>query len=198
MELVKIQDYLWEIPKTGQMRVPGRIYATRALLADSDESLHQICNVAHLPGIVKYSIAMPDIHWGYGFPIGGVAATRVEDGVIAPGGIGFDVNCGVRLLRTPLTESEVRPKLKPLLDQIFRDVPAGAGKGAAVGMANQDLERILEQGAAWAVELGYGTDADLDTIESNGRMEMADPDQVSGHARKRGAPQLGTRGSCNH
>src|SRR6266496_4899108 len=111
MELVKIHDYLWEIPKTGQMRVPGRIYATRDLLADSDESLQQVRNVAHLPGIVKYSIAMPDIHWGYGFPIGGVAATRLDDGVVSPGGVGYDINCGVRLANTRLRFEDVRERI---------------------------------------------------------------------------------------
>jgi tRNA-splicing ligase RtcB len=200
--LRRVDAVRWELPEyyRSGMRVPGLIFADDALMETMahDQAVEQVANVATLPGIVGHSIAMPDIHWGYGFPIGGVAATRVADGVVSPGGVGFDINCGVRLLRTPLTEAEVRPKLKPLLDQIFRDVPAGTGKGAEVGMSKQDLNGILEQGAAWAVELGYGTDADLDTIESNGRLELADPDQVSDHARKRGAGQLGTLGSGNH
>src|SRR5207244_7526997 len=136
IKVQRIDDYRWRLPRQGQMRVDGLVFASEAMMQTlrGDQSLQQVVNVAHLPGIVGHSIAMPDIHWGYGFPIGGVAATRVEDGVVSPGGVGFDVNCGVRLLRTPLTEAEVRPKLKPLLDQLFRDVPAGAGKGAAVGM----------------------------------------------------------------
>src|SRR5262245_17082713 len=200
IKVQRIDDYRWRLPREGQMRVDGLVFASEAMMQTlrEDQSVEQVANVATLPGIVGHSIAMPDIHWGYGFPIGGVAATRVDDGVVSPGGVGFDINCGVRLLRTPLMEAEVRPKLKPLLDQIFRDVPAGTGRGADVGMSKQDLNGILVQGAAWAVELGYGTGADLDTIESNGRLEMADPDQVSDHARKRGAGQLGTLGSGNH
>lgn len=182
------------------MRVPGLIFADDALMETmaSDMAVQQVANVATLPGIVGHSIAMPDIHWGYGFPIGGVAATRVSDGVVSPGGVGFDINCGVRLLSTPLHKEDVTPKVKALLDQLFRDVPAGAGKGSEARLSADDQDGVLMHGAAWAVKMGYGIEADLDTIESGGAVPGADLSKVSAYARKRGMGQLGTLGSGNH
>jgi tRNA-splicing ligase RtcB len=192
----------WELPKTYKpgMHVPGLIYADDALMEvlANDESVEQVANVATLPGIVGHALAMPDIHQGYGFPIGGVAATRVEDGVISPGGVGFDINCGVRLLRTPLLEHEVRPRLERLMQQLSRDIPAGAGRNAAT-LSTQDVEGVLQQGAVWVVEqMGRGLPADLEMIESGGRLASARPELVSARARNRGLPQIGTLGSGNH
>jgi tRNA-splicing ligase RtcB (3'-phosphate/5'-hydroxy nucleic acid ligase) len=200
--LRRLDEVRWELPVDYMpgMRVPGLIFANDALIETmaTDMAVQQVANVATLPGIVGHSIAMPDIHWGYGFPIGGIAATRVDDGVVSPGGVGFDINCGVRLLRTSLHKDQVTPKLKQLLDQIFRDVPAGAGKGTDQKMSSDDQEGVLEQGAAWAVGMGYGTGADLDVIESGGALPGADVSKVSNYARKRGMGQLGTLGSGNH
>lgn len=201
MELNKIHDYLWEIPKSGELRVPGRIYATRELLADpkSDESLQQVRNVAHLPGIVKYSIAMPDIHWGYGFPIGGVAATRPADGVVSPGGVGYDINCGVRLIATNLVAREVQHRIPDLVTRLFQTIPAGIGSSGAVKrLSKADERRVLEKGALWAVEQGFGSAADLDHTEENGCLAAAQYDAVSERALERGATQIGTLGSGNH
>lgn len=200
--LRRIDDVRWELPADYMpgMRVPGLIFADDALMETmaSDMAVEQVANVATLPGIVGHSIAMPDIHWGYGFPIGGVAATRVEDGVVSPGGVGFDINCGVRLLRTGLQVDEVQPKLAPLMDQIFRDVPAGAGKGTEKKLSPADQDGVLSKGAAWAVRLGHGTEADLELIEAGGALPGAEPERVSDQARKRGMSQLGTLGSGNH
>jgi tRNA-splicing ligase RtcB len=200
--LRRVDEVRWELPVDFMpgMRVPGLIFADDALMQTmaSDNAVQQVANVATLPGIVGHSIAMPDIHWGYGFPIGGIAATRVSDGVISPGGVGFDINCGVRLLRTPLYKEEVGQKIKPLLDQLFRDVPSGAGKGSEVTMSSEDQNGVLVDGAAHAVRMGYGTEADLDTIESGGAVPGADLSKVSAFARKRGLGQLGTLGSGNH
>jgi tRNA-splicing ligase RtcB (3'-phosphate/5'-hydroxy nucleic acid ligase) len=200
--LKKLDEYRWEIPtsyKSG-MRVPGLVYADELMLESmgDDQSLEQVANVAFLPGIVGRSIGMPDIHWGYGFPIGGVAATRVEDGVISPGGIGFDINCGVRLLRTDLMESDVRPKLKELVNALYHAVPSGVGAAGKIELASAQLDRVLERGARWAVENGYGWGSDLEACEERGEMKGANPDKVSSRARTRGAPQLGTLGSGNH
>lgn len=199
--LQQVDAVRWELPAEYMygMRVPGLIYASETLMADlaTDNSIQQVANVATLPGIVGRSMAMPDIHWGYGFPIGGVAATRVEDGVVSPGGVGFDINCGVRLLRTSLMEAEVAPKLKELLDQCFRDIPVGAG-GKAKGISAADEEGILQEGAAWAVRMNYGIKADLEMIESHGALAGAEPRLVSERARQRGLAQLGTLGSGNH
>jgi tRNA-splicing ligase RtcB len=201
MELKKIHDYLWEIPQTGGMRVPGRIYATRDLLADSksDESLEQVRNVAHLPGIVKYSIAMPDIHWGYGFPIGGVAATRLDDGVISPGGVGYDINCGVRLIATSLVCGEFRDRIPDIVTALYKRIPAGVGSSGAVPrLSAQDQRQVLEKGARWAVERGFGSAQDLEFTEEGGCLEGADFQTVSDRAKERGATQIGTLGSGNH
>jgi len=198
----RIDDNRWELPvsyKDG-MRVPARIYASWPLLevAASDRALEQAANVAFLPGIIWRSLAMPDIHWGYGFPIGGVAATRVEDGVVSPGGVGFDINCGTRIIRSDLTEEVVRPLLKQLVDQLFRDIPAGLGGRGDIVVSNAELDDIFSRGAAWAVDRGYGTSEDLHVIESAGAMAGADPSQVSVRARARGRNQLGTLGAGNH
>lgn len=201
MKLKKISNYTWELEKGSQecMRVPGRIYINRKLLKDvEDGALRQCANVACLPGILKYSIAMPDIHYGYGFPIGGVAAFDAEEGVISPGGVGFDINCGVRLLRTDLTVDDVKPRIKELTDHLFRNIPSGVGKHGKIKVSKTELDEVLRLGALWAVENGYGWKEDLEYIEENGRMRDADPRKVSDFAKKRGAPQLGTLGSGNH
>jgi tRNA-splicing ligase RtcB len=200
--LRKVDDYRWELPaayKSG-MRVPGLIYADETLLdlLAEDEALEQVANVAFLPGIERYSLAMPDMHWGYGFPIGGVAATRVEDGVVSPGGVGFDINCGTRLLRTDLREEEVRPHLRDLVNQLFRDVPAGMGGHGQLKAASVDLDEVMVRGAAWMVERGLGLPDDLEVTESGGVLPDADPREVSQRARQRGLSQLGTLGSGNH
>jgi len=199
--LKKITDYLWEIPQTGQMLVPGRIYASEKLMnqIQKDESLKQVANVAHLPGIINYSLAMPDIHWGYGFPIGGVAAIDVQSGVISPGGVGYDINCGVRLLRTNLSADFIRPKIKDLITTLFNAVPSGVGShGAIRKLSRQDIRNILLKGAGWAIENGYGHADTLKFIEDNGCLKDADPDVISERAYQRGMPQLGTLGSGNH
>ena len=201
MELRRIDDQIWEIPRHGGMRVPGRIYASEKLMADlrDDPALGQVANVAHLPGIVGYALAMPDIHWGYGFPIGGVAATDVEEGVISPGGIGFDVNCGVRLLRTGLEADDLAPHRDRLADALYQAVPAGVGsEGAIPKLTQADEKRILVRGAAWAVERGFGRPSDLESIEEGGCLGAADPDAISPTALERGRRQVGTLGSGNH
>jgi tRNA-splicing ligase RtcB len=201
-KLVKIDDFRWEIPKTYKpgMRVPGLVFADEAMITSiqEDQSLEQVANVAFLPGIVGKSLAMPDIHWGYGFPIGGVAATRVNDGVVSPGGVGFDINCGVRLLRTSLTERDVRPKIERLLANLFTNVPSGLGSEGKIRLKGNQIDNLLRDGAAWAVGEGYGMPQDLDFIEERGSLEGADPDLVSPRAKIRGAPQSGTLGSGNH
>jgi tRNA-splicing ligase RtcB len=200
--LKKLDDYRYEIPKEYKkgMQVPGIIYADKEMIevVCQDQSPEQVANVATLPGIVKYSLAMPDIHWGYGFPIGGVAATRVEDGVISPGGVGYDINCGTRLILTNLTVDEVKPKLSALLDAIFANVPSGLGSEGKLKVKGKEFDEVLIKGARWAVEKGYGWEEDLERIEENGAMEGANPNVISGKARERGAPQLGTLGSGNH
>jgi tRNA-splicing ligase RtcB len=158
----------------------------------------QVANVAFLPGIVGRSLAMPDIHWGYGFPIGGVAATRVKDGVISPGGVGFDINCGVRLLRTSLTVDEVKPRIEALINELYASVPSGLGSEGKIRVKEKELNQVLAQGSRWALEKGFGTAEDIVVTEESGRMKQANPDKVSGKAKKRGIPQLGTLGSGNH
>lgn len=201
--LKKIDDYRWEIPRDFDpgMRVPGRIFCDEKLLETvrKDQALLQVVNVAHLPGIVKYSLAMPDIHWGYGFPIGGVAATDPDEGgVISPGGIGFDINCGVRLIRSNLTFEEIQPKLKTLVAALFNQIPCGVGQSGDIRVSNQDRSRVVMQGAKWAVQNGYGTQDDLRHTEAAGCLEGADPEAISQRAYQRGADQLGTLGSGNH
>ncbi len=196
----KIDKYRWEVPKTGAMRVPGIIYATESMLAASPqkEPLKQVANVATLPGILKASLAMPDMHWGYGFPIGGVAAFDWESGVISPGGVGYDINCGVRLATTSLVENEIRPKLKALVDALFRDIPSGVGSTGSIKLSIPEVKKVLKNGSRWAVSQGLGDTSDLDFTEDGGCMENADPDTVSPRALERGKKQLGTLGSGNH
>lgn len=176
------------------------VYASAPLIEQiqKDQSLVQAINVATLPGIVGHSLAMPDIHQGYGFPIGGVAATDMEEGVVSPGGVGFDINCGVRLVRTSLHEGEVRLRLKQLIDQVFRDVPCGTGTEGRVKIKRSELDQVLRQGARWMVEHGYGESRDSEFAEAGGALAGASPEEVSDRAKERGAPQLGTLGSGNH
>ena len=200
--LRKISDYCWEIPRTFQpgMRVPGRIYASPEMLEHivKDNAFKQVANVATLPGIVKYSMAMPDIHWGYGFPIGGVAAMDVTTGVVSPGGVGYDINCGVRLVRTNLTYDDVSPRLKKLVDEIFKNVPCGVGSTGRLKLSTRELNEVLAEGSEWAIRQGFGWPEDLDATEEGGRMTFAEPANVSKRAKQRGHDQLGTLGSGNH
>ncbi len=201
--LRKIDDYRWEIPRSFDpgMRVPGRIFCDEKLLETvrKDQALLQVANVAHLPGIVNYSLAMPDIHWGYGFPIGGVAATDPDQGgVVSPGGIGFDINCGVRLLRTNLTFQEVQPKLKTLVATLFSHVPCGVGQSGEIRISQTERAKVVTQGAGFVVKKGYGIEEDLKNTEAGGCLAGADPEAVSERAYERGADQLCTLGSGNH
>lgn len=182
------------------MRTDAMVFASQRLLEGirRDQSLEQVANVAMLPGIVGRALAMPDIHQGYGFPIGGVAAMDAEQGVVSPGGVGFDINCGVRLLGSSLTVADVRPRLRDLVQQLFRDIPSGAGQSSALKVSDRDLEDILVRGPRWAVERGMGSEADLDSTEERGRIAGASPDAVSPRAKLRGKPQIGTLGSGNH
>ncbi len=201
-DLLRISDYIWEIPQDYwvQMRVPARIYADEPLLeaALGDASITQLVNTATLPGVVKYTIAMPDIHQGYGFPIGGVAATRLPDGVISPGGVGYDINCGVRLLASRITADEARPMLRDLAETINTNCPTGVGARGKSRLSQSELEQVLCLGARWAQEHGYAEEADLERTEDQGNVAGADPAQVSVRARERGAPQIGTLGAGNH
>ncbi|MEK6775524.1 MAG: RtcB family protein [bacterium] len=200
-DLKKIHDNLYEIPRQGEMRVPGRIYANAGLLKDilSDKSPEQVMNVATLPGILKYSLAMPDMHWGYGFPIGGVAATDMETGVISPGGVGYDINCGCRLVRTSLSYGDIKNRIHDMVTSLFQNIPCGVGShGAIPKLTRTEEEMVMVHGSAWAVKNGFGTQDDLDHTEESGCMSGANPDKVSDRARERGLNQLGTLGSGNH
>jgi tRNA-splicing ligase RtcB (3'-phosphate/5'-hydroxy nucleic acid ligase) len=202
-QLQRIDDYRWLVPRGTKpgMLTDALIYADERLLTAilKDLSLEQAINVAMLPGIVGRSLAMPDIHQGYGFPIGGVAATAPDEGgVVSPGGVGFDINCGVRLLASTLAVDQVRPKIRELVNQLFRDIPSGAGRGGSIRLSYQDLDRVLTEGAAWMVEHGYGEPNDLTHCEEAGAIDSADPEAVSDRAKKRGLPQAGTLGSGNH
>jgi len=198
--LRKIDDYRYMIPKTGGMRVPGLIYASPKLLhhIESERTPEQVMNVAHLPGIVKYSLAMPDIHWGYGFPIGGVAAMDTETGVISPGGVGYDINCGVRVLRSNLTLKDVQPRLDRLLAKIYENVPCGVGEKGKLRVSERELREVMVEGAKWMIKHGLGKPEDIERIEENGAIAGANPDKVSRRAIERGRPQLGTLGAGNH
>ena len=201
-QLIKVDDYRWKIPesyKTG-MRVPGLIYASKEMLESmcEEQTPEQVANVAFLPGIVGYSLAMPDIHWGYGFPIGGVAAMDVRSGVISPGGVGYDINCGVRLLRSNLNEAEVRPKINQLINGLFLDIPSGLGSEGKIRVGQKEMNELMVEGARWAVRRGLGSHEDLDVTEENGCIGGADPGKISDKAAKRGMPQAGTLGSGNH
>ena len=200
-QVERIDDYRWRIPRQGGMRTEGLIFADEQLMRDleGDQAVQQVANVAHLPGIVGPAIAMPDIHWGYGFPIGGVAAFDEAEGVVSPGGVGYDINCGVRLLATPLTLGEARPRLRQLVDALYATIPSGVGASRSdLRLARGDLDQVLRLGARWVVEQGYGDPADLEAIEGNGTLPDADPDCVSDRAKERGKSQLGTVGSGNH
>ncbi len=201
-KLKKISDYLWEAPATGSMNVPVRIYADRTLVEhiQKEDVLDQAMNVSFLPGIVEASFAMPDAHWGYGFPIGGVAAFDPEaGGVISPGGIGFDINCGVRMIRTGLTGDRVRARIDRLAGALYNAVPSGVGsEGGVKTLSASDLGKVMLRGAGWAVENGWGEQDDLLRTEDGGAMEGADPDAVGKRAIERGQPQAGTLGSGNH
>jgi len=201
-QLIKIDDYRWKIPESYKagMRVPGLIYASKEMLESmrDEQTLEQVANVALLPGIVSYSLAMPDIHWGYGFPIGGVAAMDAKDGVVSPGGVGYDINCGVRLLRTNLSEAEVRPRINELIDALFHDVPSGLGSEGKIRVSQKEMDQLMVEGASWAVKRGFGLAQDLDVTEEKGCLADANPDRISDKARKRGMPQAGTLGSGNH
>ncbi len=197
----RISDTIWQLPvsyKEG-MRVPARVYATPSLLEAMDDGVFdQVTNVAMLPGILGYAFCMPDGHWGYGFPIGGVAAVDAATGVISPGGIGFDVNCGMRLVLTNLTEEQVRPHLRELVDELFERVPAGVGSSGSVQVSPDTFREVVEQGARWCVEHGYGWEEDLERTEERGAIAGADATKISERAVKRGHDQLGTLGSGNH
>jgi tRNA-splicing ligase RtcB len=201
-KLEKVDDYRWCIPKSYKsgMRVDGLIYADELMLRQivDDQAPEQVANVAFLPGIVGYSLAMPDIHWGYGFAIGGVAAMRLDDGVVSPGGVGFDINCGVRIMRTNLIREEVAPKIKELVDALFYAVPSGMGSKGRIKLHHGEIDEVLLKGSRWAVNQGYGRKEDLETTEESGEIPGVDPSHVSGRAKERGIPQLGTLGSGNH
>lgn len=202
VQLNKINDYTWEIPRSFKptMRVPGIVYADRSLLEKmaSDLTLVQCVNVAHLPGIHRWSIVLPDGHEGYGFPIGGVAALDFEEGVVSPGGVGYDINCGCRLLRTDLMKKDIASVLVQLIEAIFRLVPSGLGSTGKIRLSMQELDRVAETGVEWAISKGYGWEEDIHRCEEDGRMRMADPSRVSVQAKQRGMPQLGSLGSGNH
>jgi len=199
-QLKKIDEYRWEIERYGDMNVPGRIYASDALIGDilRDRAPEQVANVGCLPGIVGASLAMPDIHWGYGFPIGGVAAFDYQDGVVSPGGVGYDINCGVRLMRTDVQHDQARNRIRDLISRLYRKIPSGVGASGSVILSKQSERQVLIRGAHWAVENGFGIPEDVEYIEENGCMSNADPSTVSRRALERGRPQLGTLGSGNH
>jgi tRNA-splicing ligase RtcB (3'-phosphate/5'-hydroxy nucleic acid ligase) len=200
IEIKKISEFEWEIPKTGKMLVPGKIFASEKLITDMkrDITFNQVRNVATLPGILKASIAMPDAHQGYGMEIGGVAAFDLEKGVISPGMTGFDINCGIRILVTDIKTEDFIKKKKEVLHSVYRSVPSGVGKGHKKKLDFKDIDEILVKGAEWAVENGYGKKEDLEKCEESGRMPGANPEDVSQRAKARGLPQLGTLGSGNH
>lgn len=201
-DLTQISPWLWEIPKNyrSDMRVPARIYASRRLLehALSDRSVEQLINATTLPGIVGHAIAMPDVHQGYGFPVGGVAATALPDGVISPGAIGYDINCGVRLLASDLTVDQIDPYLNELATVLYRTCPSGVGTGGGIKLSEREMDALLREGAVWCLDHGLATEEDIEFCEANGRLPHADPRRVSEHAKERGSDQLGTLGAGNH
>ncbi len=197
-----IHPYLWELPKSyrSDMRVPARVYASREILeqALTDKSIEQLINATTLPGIVGYAIAMPDVHQGYGFPVGGVAATALPHGVISPGAIGYDINCGVRLLASNLHAPEVEPYLNDLATNLYKTCPSGMGEKGGFGLTDREMDDVLANGALWCLEHGLATEDDIEHSESNGRLSGATPGSVSKQAKDRGRNQLGTLGSGNH
>ena len=200
--LERVDENRWRIPQryNEAMNVPGMIYADDELMEmiQNDNALQQVANVATLPGIVGHSLGMPDIHWGYGFPVGGVAATDAETGVVSPGGIGFDINCGVRLLATDLVRDQIKGSVDRLADELFKNLPSGVGGDGMRLLNDAEMHQVMTRGAAWAIEQGYGLPEDLDVTEENGCLAGANPDAVSQHAIKRGQKQLGSLGSGNH
>ena len=201
IKLRQVDEYRWEIPREGKMRTRGLIFASKEMIPKimEDKSLEQVANVATLPGIVGPSMAMPDIHWGYGFPIGGVAAFDLEDGVVSPGGVGYDINCGVRLLRTNLQRADVDCCIEELVNVLFGNIPSGVGsRRKDLKLSGPTLKEVMRQGAGWAVKNGFGSQQDLDHIEAHGKIDGADPEHVSQFAMDRGKDQLGTLGSGNH
>jgi tRNA-splicing ligase RtcB len=202
-DLIRIDEYIWEIPPTyrSDMKVPARIYASEELLnmAFRDRTMEQLVNTAAMPSVVKRVLVMPDAHQGYGPPIGGVVPTRYPDGVISPGAVGYDINCGVRLMVSDMVAEEVREEMGGLISALFRNIPAGVGKGGGARKVSQrEMDQVLVKGAAWAVKAGYGRPEDLERLEEGGAMDGADPAAVSPRAKQRGGPQLGTLGSGNH
>jgi len=200
ISLTKVSEAAWEIPRTGGMRVPGLVFASTKMMKDivQDQSLRQVINVAHLPGILHRSIAMPDIHWGYGFPIGGVAAMDADEGVVSPGGVGYDINCGVRLLRSNLDVASLRSRLPELVAALHREIPCGVGSRGFVKLDGKELRKVLLEGARWARSRGFASDGDVYFSENGGRLSGADPEAVSDFAMRRGFDQLGTLGAGNH
>ncbi len=199
----KIDNWRFKVPKEykREMRVDGIIYASEEMLPKIKEDMapEQVANVATLPGILKYSLAMPDIHWGYGFAIGGVAAFDIKEGIISPGGVGYDINCGVRLLRTNLTKKDLTESiLEDLVRSLFYNVPSGVGSTGKIRISQSEVKEVLYKGARWAYEKGFGNERDLLFTEENGQMRGADPDKITKRALERGAPQLGTLGAGNH
>ncbi len=198
----RIDDYIYEVPSTFRedMRVPARFYSDPKLLEGvlGDRSLEQLVNTATLPGVVKYALAMPDIHQGYGFPIGGVVATELPDGVISPGGVGYDINCGVRLLATHIEQEEINPYLDDLASALYANCPSGVGKGGNIKLKKGELNQLMEIGANWALKRGYATDTDLERTEENGCLHGADATKISQRAKERGKGQVGTLGAGNH
>jgi tRNA-splicing ligase RtcB len=201
IKLRQVDEYRWEIPREGKMRTRGLIFASKEMLPKihEDRSLEQVANVATLPGIEGPSMAMPDIHWGYGFPIGGVAAFNLEEGVVSPGGVGYDINCGVRLLRTNLERQDIAPRVEELVNALFQNIPTGVGsRRKDIKLTVPTLKEVMRYGAAWAVKQGFGSAEDLAHIEAGGQIPGADPEVVSQFAMDRGKDQLGTLGSGNH
>ena len=200
MNLKQVDEYRWEIEKTGSMRVPGMIYSSRGMIDGlvREKAAEQVANVASLPGIVGRSLAMPDIHWGYGFPIGGVAAFDVSEGVISPGGIGYDINCGVRLLCTNLSRKDAENRAPEIIKALFSSIPSGVGSTGKLSLSASEVRDVLENGAEWAVKKGFGGSEDLENTEEKGRLSAAEADAVSGLAVERGRAQLGTLGAGNH
>ncbi len=201
-KIERLDDYRYRIPKSAVpgMRIDGIIYADKNLFTaiERDETIDQVVNVAMLPGLLGASIAMPDAHQGYGFCIGGVAASDLKEGIVSAGGVGFDINCGVRLLATSFSHKEVKPKIHQLIDQLFRNIPTGTGRSGKINLSYPELDKVLNDGMEWAVKRGYGFESDIEMVEENGRMKNADASIVSDRAKQRGRDQLGTLGSGNH
>jgi tRNA-splicing ligase RtcB (3'-phosphate/5'-hydroxy nucleic acid ligase) len=200
IRMERLDENRWIIPPFGGMKVPGIIYSSELLIKamEGDESPKQVSNVAHLPGIVNYSLAMPDMHWGYGFPIGGVAAFSLSEGIVSPGGVGYDINCGCRLMTTRLHCEEIMPSMQVLIKALFENIPSGVGSKGSIKLSGKEERKVLQEGARWAIDQGYGIPSDLEATEDGGCMEGADPDKVSARALERGKQQLGTLGSGNH